>query len=453
MVEEEIVEDDIQLFTEKYRPASLDDVGGYNKLIDEIIEWGNRFNTEIPTIEKGLILHGAEGIGKTSIANAMALDYGWEIVEVNASDSRTYDELTSLLTAHAQTTAIDDINVRKLILIEEVDNLYTSSGRRDFSGERAIIELLIMTNNPVILTCNDIYSVPKAIKDLCLSKQMQRVRPASIGKVLKTIAKAEGTKLTKEVVDGLIVKGDVRSSVNNLQIYLISGIINQGNKEANLSPFELIDRIFKCDDPYSLEGILEKCETNPESAIVWIEENVKHRYKGLERIYAYKALSEADKYIKLAKDTGDYGLYWKLASNAMTIDVALARRFPNTGGWTKTEFPVFYKKLSATKRTRKVKDSLTQKIIDNKLAHTSKTGFKKTDFPIVQRKCIMNFDYLLKISTICKFDENEIAMLLDSDLYDPRIKKVLNAKFNITDEMKEMIERQDNKCKPLTDFF
>jgi DNA polymerase III delta prime subunit len=110
---------------------------------------------------------------------------------------------------------------------------------------------------------------------------MDKIRSTSIIKILKTIAAKEKVKISNEVFEQLVSDGDVRNSITNLQIYIISGLIIDGKKESGISPFELIDTIFKTDDPFSLEGIIEKTGMNPEEAILWIEENIKYRYKGL----------------------------------------------------------------------------------------------------------------------------------------------------------------------------
>lgn len=442
-----------ELFTEKYRPQTLDEIGGYKKNIEQIIEWGNRFCDEIPTSNKGLIIHGSEGIGKTSIAKSMAKDYGWEVIEMNASDSRTYNDIIDTLMIHATSQDINNPKGRQLLLIEECDNLYSNAGRRDLTGEKAILELLIKTQNPIIMTCNDIFNVSFNIKKLCTEVKMDKIRSTSIIKILKTIASKEKVKIPTEIFEQLVSDGDVRSSINNLQIYMISGLIADGKKESEISPFALIDTIFKTDDPFSLEGIIEKSGMNPEEALLWIEENVKYRYKGLERVYAYKALEKADIYLKKARQTGDYNLYWKLAVREMTINVAVARRFPPQKGWIQTVRPIYFKKMSATKQVRNVMKSIGNKMVGHNLLHSSRRTFINEDFPLLQRKCITDIDFLTKISSICNFTDQEIAMFLDSDLYDPRIKKVLNAKYVATSEMVERIDRQDQNCKALDSFF
>jgi DNA polymerase III delta prime subunit len=76
-------------WTETYRPESLAEVRGNDTARDAFREWAETWDDH----REAVVLHGSPGVGKTSAAHALAKDLGWAVVELNASDQRTADEI------------------------------------------------------------------------------------------------------------------------------------------------------------------------------------------------------------------------------------------------------------------------------------------------------------------------------------------------------------------------
>jgi AAA ATPase containing von Willebrand factor type A (vWA) domain len=72
-------------WAEKYRPMHLADILGNNAAVKQMNDWAARWTPD----SRPLLLTGKPGIGKTSAALALARDYNWEVLELNASDART----------------------------------------------------------------------------------------------------------------------------------------------------------------------------------------------------------------------------------------------------------------------------------------------------------------------------------------------------------------------------
>jgi len=119
-------------WTEKYRPAHLADLIGNKTAVLQIAEWAKNWTTK----SRPLLIYGKPGIGKTSTAYALANDMNWEVVELNASDQRTAAVIERIAGGGSVTASLTG-SLRKLIILDEADNL---QGTSDRGGAKAIIE-------------------------------------------------------------------------------------------------------------------------------------------------------------------------------------------------------------------------------------------------------------------------------------------------------------------------
>ena len=82
-------------WTETYRPRGLADVVGNPKAVEELKAWADGWEMGRPA-KRVAVLIGTPGTGKTSAALALAQDYGWDVVEMNASDHRNADAIKAI---------------------------------------------------------------------------------------------------------------------------------------------------------------------------------------------------------------------------------------------------------------------------------------------------------------------------------------------------------------------
>ena len=177
------------LWTDKYRPQSLDEVVGNNKEKKTILEWINNWKRGDP--QNPLLLVGPPGIGKTTLAQVIAKEFS-EYVELNASDKRSHDIIKRTIGESSSSRSLfgDDY---KLIILDEVDGIH---GTNDRGGVKAIGEIIKSSKHPLILIANDFYSKRlTSLKTKCTVLKMSKVRSPSINKLLREIAQNEEVKV------------------------------------------------------------------------------------------------------------------------------------------------------------------------------------------------------------------------------------------------------------------
>ena len=114
--------------SERLRPVRLRDVVGNPRARADLRAWAESWEGPGPPARRAAVLSGPAGVGKTSAALALASDFGWTVVEMNASDARNETAINQVAGRASITHTLGesvgrDGRRRALILLDEADCL------------------------------------------------------------------------------------------------------------------------------------------------------------------------------------------------------------------------------------------------------------------------------------------------------------------------------------------
>jgi replication factor C large subunit len=354
-------------WTEKYRPTTLSEVRGNDKARGKLKEWADTWDDH----REAVILHGSPGVGKTSAAHALAADLGWDVMELNASDSRTGDVIDRVAGEAAQTSTLTQATQgdpnRRLLILDEADNLH---GNADRGGTRAITRVVKGASQPMVLIANDYYGMSNGLRNACRDVEFRDVSARSIVPALRDVCRKEGIGFEEEALEAIAeqTSGDLRSAINDLQAVAdgrdqltVENVVT-GERDRTTDIFDFLDTALK-------EGSAEEAlrssydvDETPDDLINWIEDNLPKDYAGEELAEAYGHVAKADRWLGRVRATQNYS-YWRYAGDNMTAGVAAARS-ERKGGWTRWGAPSYWSKLGRSRSTRNKRDDIARKVAE-----------------------------------------------------------------------------------------
>ena len=227
------------MWSEKYRPGSLEEMVGNEEGRAKLQFWLKKWKPGA----KAALLVGPPGTGKTTTVHLVAKKVGLQLVELNASDSRTKEKLSKKIGEAIASTSL--FGTTGMIFLDEVDGL---AGRADYGAVEFIKDAVKKSQGPVVMAANDPES--DAVRKLGSATgkiEFRRPEAHEVEKWLEKIAQKERIEVGKEEVARIAkaANGDLRAAINFLQ----SGIAAQKDEEMTAS--ESVNAFFDATDESS----------------------------------------------------------------------------------------------------------------------------------------------------------------------------------------------------------
>ncbi len=360
-------------WTERYRPKREQHLEGNEVQRRKIRTWLDDWKAGTPK-KKALLLVGPPGVGKTTVARAIAEDMGWNVIELNASDARNAAAIRKAATNGATHRSLfHDPTAppsRTLILLDEVDHL--SGGLREVSQERIakamesnetneqrvtlsgdsggkaeLLNLLSQTKQPVILACNEEMglwgknSSWRSTRDR-FGKHLQKIifdraNNEALRRIARRVLREENIPFDDAAITALVESnhGDLRALVRDLQVMasglkgpLTSEIVTShaeaSQRDVSVEIFPGLDSLYRARTAIDALTVTRTIDKDPSELLNWVHWNNASLFGnngGIQR--GSSSLKQADKMLMgRYLNTAHRSTYWTQHLSSLAASVA-----------------------------------------------------------------------------------------------------------------------------------
>ena len=359
-------------WTERHRPSSERQLEGNEVQRRKIRAWLDEWKNGNPR-KKALLLVGPPGVGKTSVARAIAQDMGWNVIELNASDARNAAAIRKVATHGSTHRSLfhnpDDKKQRTLVLLDEVDHLSGGlmavsqnriekamqgedekgkdvSLKGDSGGKAELLNLLAETRQPVILACNEIMGLwgrgsswsstrDRFTKHL-LTITFDRASDEALRRIARRVLREENLEFDDAAIEALVDNnpGDLRALVRDLQVLsstatgsiteeMVANQAHAGRRDTSEGVFPGLDKLYRATEAEEAVQIGRSIEKSPPDMVNWIHWNNAALFPKVDSIArGNQSLSMASKmYMGQFRSTAHRSWYWsgQLASLSASV--------------------------------------------------------------------------------------------------------------------------------------
>ena len=363
---------DVSDWTERHRPTSESHLEGNETQRQKIRKWLDDWKNGVPK-NKAILLVGPPGVGKTTVARAIAQDMGWNVIELNASDARNAASIRKAATKGATHRSLffnpDDNDKKTLILIDEVDHL--SGGLRsvsesrinnaikvnadpseavqlkgDTGGKAELLKLLAETKQPVILACNEVMglwgkssnwrSTRERFQRLLMTINFERASKDALRNIARRVLKSESIEYDTAAIEALTNNnpGDLRALVRDLQVICASGTnsideaavmqyVELSERDVSVEVFPGLSELYKSNHAHDAIKLGISIDKAPSELLNWIHWNnpsIFTNKKAIDR--GNRALCQSSKMlISMYQNTAHRSWYWSSQISGLAASV------------------------------------------------------------------------------------------------------------------------------------
>ncbi len=357
----------------KYRPRRIEEVFNQDDAKKRLIPWIKQWVEGKPPSKRAVLLHGPPGVGKTSLIEAIAREFGLELLELNASDYRSSEAIRRTVGVAANKKPLYGKGI--IILLDEIDGI---APREDAGGLRALLDIIPRTRNPIVMTANDPWK--DQLRPLHQVAELIQFKPLTVTQVvaiLQRICDLEGLECEREALRYIaeVERGDVRASINDLQavaegygrvtLTLVKMLVRGREKKQDI--FITLNQIFYASKFWRARAAMSNSQEDYETVIAWLNDNIPRKYEDPRDAFrAFDALSRATIMLNRAK----YGGSWALLTYVFSLagpGVAFARKHAPISKM-RYAYPERIKLLARLREVRETRERLAGKIANATLS-------------------------------------------------------------------------------------
>lgn len=291
------------LWVEKYRPKKVVDVIGNEEAKTAFVDWlNNKRGTK-----KAVLLYGPPGVGKTTLVNAAAGEFGLKVIEMNASDARSEKAINRVAGPATAFVALDTFSTESkgsILFMDEVDGI---AGNEDRGGVSAILKIIENSRIPVIMAANDPdLDKLRPLKKVSALIRFHLVRIPLIISLLQKVCQREHIAAEFEALERIAENssGDVRSAINDLQslgettkTLTLQDTVMLKARNRDISMDETLRGYFSAKSLLEASMLLSRSNVDYDDFLMAVGDNLPLRYPDpADLAKAYDFVSRADMY-------------------------------------------------------------------------------------------------------------------------------------------------------------